>query len=483
MNINLNNNILDIINSDEINNLLISYISNYPDAHLYIVGGYLRDLLLRVSTVDRDYVISGYPALTFAKDFADHVKGNYIQLDSENKIARVVLPGKKDYIDIAECVGSNIKEDLSRRDFTLNAMAYPLNHTKETSIIDNFRGIEDLDKRIIRTISEKNILDDPLRILRAYRIAAQINGTIHDETLNYIANHYSLLNNIAIERIQSELTKFFSNKNSFVYLKQLTDTGILELLIPELEGLRKVPGRGYHHLGLFEHTLEVFRQIEILFTEAQQRTKDHLLSYASPSTKRISALKYSALLHDIAKPKTWLINEDGKHTFLGHPADGAIMSEVICKRLKLPNTIIKIISKLVKYHLYPSQLSGKGQNPSKKAKQRLFRRLGNELPEAILLAIADRKSALGKLISKDEVSRQVIMLNEILEEYYKFIDIEEALPRLLNGKEVMDLINLKPSKKVGQILSKLRILQLDNKIVDKEEAINWVLNNYRVPEP
>lgn len=478
MNSNYNNKISAFLDSDEISQRLLLFCEDYKEIELYIVGGYLRDVLLDRKTDDRDYVICGGKALTFAEKVASYFEGYYVILDTDHDIARVVLPNKKDYIDIAGCTGKNIYEDLLRRDFAINSMAYKLETNSIQSIIDPYKGINDLQNRILRVTSEQNIIDDPLRILRAFRIASQLDGEIEQESYKLITKNKDLLNKMAVERINAELNKLFCQPNSFIFVQKLADTGILEILIPELQAQHKVPVNVYHHLGLFEHTLEVYKQLELLIQSESDRIHSHLNEYITPSTKRIVALKYAAILHDIAKPSTWAIDENNKHSFIGHPEQGALMSEEICKRLKIPTNVIKIITKLVKYHLYPSQLSSLYQKPTAKAANRFFRKLEKEVPEAILLAIADRKSAIGPMITNEILNDNIDTLNFLLLEYFKTQDKEESLPKLVDGNDIMNILNISPSVMIGKILKQIHELQLEEAITTKEEAIIWIKKGY-----
>lgn len=479
MNMNPTNIIASFVFNDEINLRLIEFCKSFKDIELYLVGGYLRDIFRNVTTCDRDYVITGINAITFAEELANLVNGHLVVLDKQNDIARVVLPDSKDVLDIAACFGNTIHEDLSRRDFTVNAMAFKIHSSEDAKFFDPFNGLQDLNNRFIKPISGQNIIDDPLRILRAFRIAAQLSGTIDSVALNLMQHHASLLKNISAERIQVELNKLFVLKDSIKYLKNMASKGILEIIIPEMKDLHKVPGIGYHHLGLFEHTLEVYNQIEKLVPELDERTQAHFQEYITPSAQRIIALKYSAILHDIAKPKTWLIQDDGKHTFIRHPSEGALISEEIAKRLKLPNVVVNTIKRLVKFHLYPPQLSDKNNVPTKKALHRFFRKIGTDVPELIALAIADRRSTLGPLTTIEKAEEEVASLKKILSEYYVTIDKVSELPKLLNGKNVMEILSLKPSPKVGKILAELQHLQIEGIINTEEDAINWLKESYK----
>jgi tRNA nucleotidyltransferase/poly(A) polymerase len=480
MNTNFIENLKQTILIDTINNDLMEFCSTLKNVEIYLVGGYLRDLLLHKDTVDKDYCIKGISGIEMAKILAEKFDGHFVLLDKENDIGRVVLPDKLNYLDIARCVNDDINIDLARRDFTINSMAIKLDNGLLGNFYDPYNGYNDLLNKHIRIISEQNIIDDPLRILRAYRIGAQISGSIDKETDHLIHKHYHLLKNVAAERIHTEFNKLFINNNSYEYLQKMSNYGILEFIIPEMTELHRVPPNIYHHLGLFDHTLEVYKGIENQVTVIEGHIKSHLYTNISPSIKRIIVLKYAALLHDIAKPQTWKIDEiTGKHTFLGHSDQGAELAGIILKRLKLPNIAIKKICKLIKYHLYPSQLAPHMEVPTKKASLRFFRKLGEETPEAILLAISDRLAAQGPKISQDVVNNRILMLQDLMKQYYESLEEKKKLPGLLNGNDVMTILNIKPSPKVGKALNKIRELQEEGLLTTSEEASQWLIENYK----
>ncbi|MGD9581621.1 MAG: CCA tRNA nucleotidyltransferase [Vampirovibrionia bacterium] len=474
MNLNYNDKVSQFVLKDAITQTLNSFCSSYKDIELYIVGGYLRDLLIDRETDDRDYVIIGESANIFAEKLAHYLDGYYVELDKDNDIARVVLPDKQDYIDIAACVGNSIEEDLSRRDFTINAMAFNIDNTSDKGIIDLYNGQSDLANRCLKVISYKNIIDDPLRILRGFRLASLLNAEIDNDTYNYIVENRALLNNVAFERINTEFNKLFNQNDSFKFVEKMAKSGVLEVVIPELSLQHNVPSNVYHHLGLYDHTLEVYNQLEKVIKIVSDTTLSHLQEYITPSTKRIVALKYAALLHDIAKPATWKIDENNKHSFIGHPEEGSVMAEEICQKLKLPSNVTKAVVKLVKYHLYPSQLSNTDEKPTVKAMNRFYRKIDDSVPELILLAIADRKAAVGPLITEEILNNNIETLEYILENYYIAREKQEAMPKLVNGKDVMSILGISPSVRVGEILDEIRELQIEEHLITKEDAILWL---------
>lgn len=473
----MNDKIYNKIQSDPINTHLLNLVSNIANTNLYIVGGYLRDIILDIETHDRDYVVEGTSAIEFAKQVAEFYGGHFILLDKDFDIARVVLEDKVTILDFAGCIGNNILEDLNRRDLTINSLTFQLCENNN-NLYDPYNGLMDCKNKIVKSISNTNLVDDPLRLLRIFRLAAQLNFKIEQNTLESTLKYCHLIKNVAAERIESELCKLISSKNSFYYLKQMADFGLLDEIFPVLTVTKTVPPNVYHHLCLYDHTLEVYKQVELSIKDIPERACVHLNDLIGPSYSRLTILKYSALLHDIGKPATWKIDSEGKHSFIGHPEVGANMAEILLKDMKLPNNVQNLIVKLIKFHLYPAQVSNNDEMPTLKALLRFFRKLGDEVPEAIILGLADRRSALGPLITLNNLHKHEKMLFGMLDEYYITLDKEIAMPKLIDGHYVMSLLNIKPSEKVGQILKIVRDLQIEGALSTREDARDWILKNF-----
>ncbi|MFA6989979.1 MAG: HD domain-containing protein, partial [Candidatus Gastranaerophilaceae bacterium] len=386
-------------------------------SEIYLVGGYIRDFFLSQNSHDFDYVVKGESAVDFAKKFAEHVGGYFVLLDEEYDIARVVLSDKINHADFATCQGKDILEDLTRRDITINSMALkiggqcppeclhplPIGDKVDNSLyglIDPFGGLTDLKEKKIRLISEKNLLDDPLRTLRVYRFASQLGFEIEEKTVEYIEKHYNLLKNIAAERIHNELIKLFEGNFTSQNIKKLKNIGILYLIFPEMELQTKIPPNIHHHLWLIDHSIETIRQFEQIKSTLPSWVIEKLYSEQTSGLKIISLFKLACLLHDLGKPTTWEIDNEGRHRFIKHDEVGANIAEKMLKKLKFSKNQIKYISKLIKYHVYPSQLLRLDEIPSEKAINRMFRKLEEEAPDVIVLAMADRLSAQGIDITK-----------------------------------------------------------------------------------
>lgn len=435
--------------------------------NLYIVGGYLRDLLIGMEKADRDYVIEGQGAREFAKRMADLLKGSFVDLDVRRDMARVVFEGR--ILDFSGTIGKRIEEDLERRDFTINSIAW----SPERGIIDPFNGIKDIEERIIKAIKKDNFIEDPLRLLRAYRIGAELGMNIEPRTLEMISNLSHLLPKVPGERISSELFKILELSNSFDHLLKTSQTGILEAIFPELIPTKDIPPMGVHHLSVFDHSLETVKQIEVIIIKFPDWVTEHLKEELSSGINRLSVLKLGGLLHDIGKPLTWKINSDGRHRFIGHGRAGAEIIDSISERLRLSNNITETLKVLVRYHLRPLHLIESG--PTKRALYRFFRSLDKYCIDITVLSMADSFSIGG---SEDEILKKESRLFEILKEFKSFKKEEIEKPRILTGKEIMEILKIEPGPKVGQILNKLREAQILGEVRSKEEAIEYI-NKYK----
>ena len=442
-----------------------------PTSKAYIVGGYIRDKILDIDTLDIDYVITNQNATHIAEKFANQINGHYINLDSENQIARVVLQDKITSIDFASCMGDDIHKDLQRRDFTINALGYDI-QTKE--LIDITNGLNDIKTGTISLISEQNILDDPLRILRAYRFSSKYDFKIDENTQKILKKYPNLMQKSAIakERILQETLKLFEGENSYKTIQKMEDTGLLYEIFEPLKETTKIPPNTHHHLCLIEHSIESLRQLELSLKDEPEWVQNHLKS----TPNRLSLLKIATLLHDIGKPCCWTIEGD-RHRFIKHDSIGAQLAKEALKPLKYSKNQIKYIHNLIKNHIYPSQLLQ--TDTTKKAIMKMFRKLEDTTVDTILLAKADRKSACGPAITKKIIEENISGLNNLLEEYKNTQEELKPLPKLLSGDEIINLLQIPANKQLGEIIKNLNEEQISGEITTKEEAIDWLLQNYK----
>lgn len=457
-----------------INNKNLNLIKPYlQDCDAYLVGGYLRDYFLKKTSFDCDIAIScSQNICELVKNIAEKIGATFVPLHEDFEIYRIVLDDKKNYFDFAKIEGKDINEDLSRRDLTINAIAYDINNGR---FIDIFNGIEDIKNKVIRAISEKNIVDDPLRIMRVFRFASVLGFKIEENTLGLIKKHSALIKKPAKERLTYELMKTFGGDNISETLLTMDKCGIIEEIFPHFKEIKKIPPNTHHHLDLFHHLVESAGQIEKVVKNQNEEIKSYLNEEFGVST-RLAYLKLSAFLHDWGKPATWTIEEDtGRHRFIGHDLEGAKLIQPILKDLKFSKKQIDYISNMIKYHIYPSQLAS-DKNLTDKAKLRFYNKLKDEVIDVIMLANADRNSALGKAVTKEMIAKNKRGLQALLDGYFKEQSRLKELPRLLNGYEIMEILNISKGKDLGNIIKALNNAQVEKSVTSKEEAITFVKN-------
>lgn len=425
------------------------YIKNYDS---YLVGGYLRDLLSGEISPDRDIAIKCDNLAKLTKKIADELNGSFVELDPVNEIYRVVFGD--DYIDFAKLLNNNLDDDIKRRDFTINAITYDINNEK---FVDITGGKKDFEEKIIRTYKISNLSDDPLRTLRAIRFQAKLGFRIDDEIINFIKENNSLILNVAPERIHQELIKTFEGKFLIDALFSMDETGLLDVIFPFFKDIKKIPPNSHHHLDLFHHLIETTGNIRINKPE----------------------LKLAAFIHDLAKPDCWTIEKDtGRHRFIGHDELGAKKVVPFLKKLKFSNKEIEYISKMVQFHIYPSALM-KDENVTERAIIRFIRKIGDDTLDLLELARADRLSARGPAVSDEMIEVNLSNLEKLKEKYFEISPKLKEMPKLVDGNEIMQILNLKPSPKLKEIIDEIKELQLEGKINTKEDAINF-LKNYKL---
>lgn len=437
----------------------------------YLVGGCIRDFLLGEKSCDRDITIKN--AENFAKEIALKFDATLITLDSENKIYRIVLKDKQNYLDISEMRGKSIEEDLLERDFTINAIAYDLN---KNEFIDTTGGIKDLKNKTLKHIQDKNFQDDPLRIIRAFRFMATTGFDPTQELKKTITKYINLALEPAVERINYEILKLFGGKYTDKVLLQMDEIGLLEKIFPFINELKMVPPNSHHHLDLFHHSIETVKQIENIYENGNKEVRQHLESTDFGGFPRINHLKLAGFLHDIGKFSTWSIEENNRHRFIKHDDVGSKMAVPILKKLKFSKKQIEYISSMIKTHIYPSNVVA-CPDLTEKIKMRYIRKMEDNVIDNITLAKADRLSARGPEISDDIINQNINGLNELLNFYLSAKDKILPLPKLLDGNEITQILNIKPSPTLGEIIKKLQEAQLNGEVSTKKEAISFIKNN------
>ena len=465
----MNSKITEKVRSDEILAKIIAQFDN----EIYLVGGAVRDFLLGKRTYDRDLIVLDEDARAFAVELSKFLDATFVPLDEENKIYRLVMSDKINYIDVTNPIENSLERDLMRRDLTINSIAVNL---KTFEVIDLCGGITDLQHGVLDCINVQNFEDDPLRLLRVYRFQALYGFELSHQVIEAACKYSDMVVKPAQERITCEIIKLFSGPFAYKALLNMDKTWILEKIFPFVKELKQVPKNTHHHLDLFHHSIETVKQLSGIYANSSPEIKEHMNRIDFGGASRIAHLKLAAFMHDIGKFSTWTIEEDtGRHRFIKHDDVGAKMTYQLLKRMSFSNKQIDYIASMVKNHIYPSQVVASPEI-NDKVMMRYIRKMSNNSIDNILLAQADRLSARGEAVTDEIVENNINNLNRLMQFYLDVRETLEPLPKLLDGKEVMQILNIPPSPKLGEIMDALHEAQISGDVVDKNMAIEFIKN-------
>lgn len=428
------------------------------EVETYVVGGFVRDLIMGRESKDIDVVCVG-SGIDLAKKVAERIPGKVrlsvfknfgtAQIKFEDQEIEFVGARKESYRSDSRkpiVEDGTLEDDQKRRDFTINALAICLNSDRFGELIDPFDGVRDIKRKIIKTPLDPSITfsDDPLRIMRAFRFAAQLNFDIEATTYEATTLNKERLKIVSKERISDELNKLILSPNSGYGFNLMFHAGVLEVVFPEmvrLHGVKTIEGKG--HKDNFFHTIKVLENVA--------KKSDNLW------------LRWAAILHDIAKPKTQRFDKKNGWTFHGHEELGARMVPQIFKKMKLPlNEKMKYVQKLVRLHLRPIALVSDEITDS--ALRRLLFEAGEDVNDLMALCRAD-------ITSKNNVKVAKYLSNfDKVEQKLREIEERDHITNFqppITGEVIMEFFNISPSKIVGEIKDEIKEAILEGKIGNK----------------
>jgi len=454
---------------------------------LWVVGGSVRDRYLNRKTNDVD-LITPTNAQSVAHRIARKIKGKSFCLDSERHVYRLVLADKSQ-IDLAQFQGTTLEHDLDRRDFTINALALPLAdwiHPQwKNRILDRHKGLADLKKKRLHSISNTGFKEDPLRMLRAFRLASDLHFRISPETLKQVKRNRATLKRVAPERIREEVLKFFSNSSSYVYLKQMEQCGLLDILFPEAKSLRKTGKAYYGAGGVLKHSLDSVNQLEQVINHRSRWFPRHhkkialYLHTVTSGFTRLAHLKWTTLLHDVGKPKTAKIIK-GRLRFFDHEYVGASMVLDMADRYRWSTEEKNRHANFVRHHMRTGNLASH-KILSERAMFRFFRDLGDETIGMLLVSLGDHLTYLSPRERTKRHSAHEKMTVQLMNRYFRNKKILHP-PRIITGFDIMKNFNLKPSPLVGQLLQIVQDHQFEGKINTKDQALDLLDQQLKRPE-
>ena len=453
----------------------------------YVVGGCVRDELLRLPTrrVPNLDVAVPRDALRLAREFARAAGGAFVSLDAEAGSARVVWSegDTRVELDVSDFRAADLAGDLALRDFTVNAMAAPLEsyargEPLERILIDPLRGREDLHARRLRAAFDGAFREDGARLLRGVALAARLDCAIEEHTQQLMRDGADAIDGIAGERVSESLFQLLASPRAAWGLEQLDALRILERLLPEIVPCRGVSQGGYHHLDVWTHSLETVRQLEQMFATPSWPERLHapigayLEQDVAGERPRAALLKWAALCHDLGKPPKRRVDETGRVWFTGHESVGAEMAVAIAQRLKLSTREAEALHRMVQAHLRPGDLT-RMEALTRRAVYRFFRDLGEDGPGVLLVWLADRAATRGPSSEEARLAHQCAIIYELLEHY--FLKPQEAvhLPRLLDGHDLMRALALPPGPRVGELLRRVEEAQAEGQVRTAEEAMTF----------
>ena len=403
-----------------------------------LVGGAVRDALLGVSPTDLDWLVPDPQRSAAATAAASG--GTAFPLDAERGHWRVVGAGRA--CDFIRLVG-RLEEDLLRRDFAVNAIAL----TQEGGLIDPARGRRDVARRRLRMIARANLEDDPLRLVRAGRLATVRGLTIEPATEEAIrslavAQAAGDLRSPAAERVRDELDAVLGAPTAARALLVLDRLKLLDLYLPELTRGRGVEQKGFHHLPVMRHMIEALHQLLHSFPEADL------------------ALRWATLLHDVGKPDTREVDDVGRVRFYGHDKLGAAQATRRLRRLRHPEARVKRVGVLIRWHMLPLP-------KSEREARRFVHRRREVLPDLLKLMIADRDAARGPLASAANRRAYRLALARVIE----ILQEDPPEPPLLDGRDVMRLLGIGEGPHVGQAMRFLAEAKAVGDVSTREDAI------------
>jgi len=472
---------MDSLINKLLNNPFIKIIqrkSKKYNTPIYLVGGFLRDLILGKDKqeFDLDFTLKR-DSIKFARLISRDLKGGFVVLDKERGCARVVhnKNGRIFTLDFADFRDNTLEKDLRLRDFTINALAMDVNKISAKKkfseiIIDPYNGLGDLKKGVIEMTSKVSFQDDPLRIVRAFSLAGILDFKIEAKTLNKIKKEKDKVPTVAYERIRDEFFKILELDNSIKHLKLMDRYKVLEKIIPHINVMRNVKQGGYHHLDVWNHTLETILQLERIFQELDDNIdiKNYLEEEIVLKRSRKSLMKLGALLHDIGKPKAKM-QKDGKTMFYGHERIGKEITENIAGLLKISTREKDALEKMIFWHLRPGYLAETNM-PTQRAVFRYFRDSGEEGVSILLLSLADQRATRGPLTDPVQRRRHEKLIKELIQRYFDK-QKEKPFVRLIDGNDLIKKLRLKPSPDFSKILREVEETQAEGLIKTKNQAL------------
>ncbi|OGO34555.1 MAG: hypothetical protein A2W35_06035 [Chloroflexi bacterium RBG_16_57_11] len=484
----------DKLNSQILDQILAVLPADIP---IYLVGGAVRDLLLNRLTHDLDFLVPEN-AIQISRTVANSLSGGVYALDPQRDTGRVIITtqaNERYFLDFASFRGVDLESDLRNRDFTINAIALDIREPE--SLIDPLGGARDLQNKQLRLCSPASIENDPLRILRGARLASEFDLRILPETRHKLRQALPGLSKISPERVRDELFRILDGRKPVVALRALDLLGALSIILPELDALKGVTQSPPHHEDVWSHTLSTVQRltdlIDLLQPESdgetaenlamglvslrlgryRQQLSNHLTEGLHPDRSLRSLLLLAALYHDVSKPATRQVDQDGRIRFLEHEQLGAQLAHRRGSLLHLSNAETERLTTIVRQHMRPLLLAQTGEAPTRRAIYRFFRATGPAGVDICLLSLADSLATYGVGLPQEIWSRHLDVIRSLLEAWWEQPEEKVTPPALLDGHDLIRAFNLSPGPEIGRLLELIREAQASGEITERAEALDY----------
>jgi putative nucleotidyltransferase with HDIG domain len=437
----------------------------------WIVGGTVRDALLRRPLVDLDLVVRD-DARGAARALAAAAGGHPFELSEEFGGWRVVMPDRTWQADVTPLRADTIEGDLALRDFTVNAIAIAAG---QAELIDPHRGAADLDANVLRAVADGAFRDDPLRTMRMARLAAELALDPDEHTRALARGQAQALARVSPERSFYELRRLVVSPDPLGGLRLMDEAGLVAVLLPELEALKDVEQNPYHHLDVWGHTLEVLEQLLAIERDPEPVFGGHAEGVAAELARPLAdeltrgqALRFGALMHDVGKPATRAVTAEGRVLFWGHDELGARMSSEACRRLRASAALGDFLAGLARHHLRLGFLVH--HRPlSRRDVYRYLRTCEPVELEVTVLTAADRLATRGERTRQEAIDDHVALVRDLAGEALAWRAKRPRPP--VSGDELMAALGLGPGPEVGRLLEELREAAYAGEVGSREEAI------------
>lgn len=471
-----------------------------PDpAAVWLVGGAVRDMLLHRAIADYDLVVA-HDAPQLARRLSNALpNAKYYLLDEARGTARVVVYQAQGYltIDVANLRAETLAFDLLDRDFTINALAISLD-PDAPQFMDVCNGVSDLRQRTLRLVRPDAVDNDPVRAVRAVRLLLQLGFKMDEATKTAVRNGAMKLRQVSAERVRDEFFKILAGPRPTTGIRVLMQLGLLLPIVPEIEALVGLVGNAPHREAVWDHTLRVVEMLEgalsvlrpihdvdaassysLGLVSARIGNFRHLLTerlVREPTFGRPARglLLLAALLHEIGKPATQTVTDDGEVLYPGHAERGAALAADRLNALKLSRLEMLMVHQMVKHHALPQQFATRAEPLTDREIHQFFRIIETAGPEVILLALADRLALVGRSMTPEAQIAWANYINrmvELLDAYFQRYEVVVSPKPVVDGDDLQRELGLTPGPIVGELLAALKEEQAAGEVTDRESAL------------